>query len=91
MLVVRVIAGVLVEVATEPPNPFAETTDTLVTVPPPEELTCCSTNAVVAICVVLVFNAAVGAKGVPVKVGLVANTTFPAPVVELAEAAVNRP
>ena len=34
MLVVSVIAGVVVEVATVPANPFAETTDTLVTVPP---------------------------------------------------------
>ena len=32
-LVVRVIAGVVVAVATVPAKPFAETTDTLVTVP----------------------------------------------------------
>jgi len=33
MLVVSVIAGVVVAVATVPARPFAETTDTLVTVP----------------------------------------------------------
>ena len=38
------------------------------------------TNAVVAICVVLVPGAAVGARGVPVKVGLALNTTFVVPV-----------
>ena len=32
-LVVRVMAGVVVAVATVPAKPFAETTDTLVTVP----------------------------------------------------------
>src|SRR5438309_6519596 len=50
------------------------------------------TNAVVAICVVLVKAAAVGAVGVPAKVGEVASTTGPPPVVplerSLAEAAV---
>ena len=35
MLVVRVIAGVVVAFATVPANPFAEATDTEVTVPPP--------------------------------------------------------
>jgi hypothetical protein len=35
MLVVKVIAGVVVEVATVPAKPFAETTDALVTVPEP--------------------------------------------------------
>ena len=34
MLVDKVIAGVVVAVATVPARPFAETTDTLVTVPP---------------------------------------------------------
>src|SRR5438876_566979 len=38
------------------------------------------TNAVVAICVVLVKAAAVGAVGVPEKVGEMASTTAPAPV-----------
>lgn len=33
MLVERVMAGVVVEVATVPANPLADTTDTLVTVP----------------------------------------------------------
>ena len=35
MLVVRVIAGVVVAVATVPAKPLADTTDTLVTVPEP--------------------------------------------------------
>ena len=35
MLVVKVIAGVVVAVATVPANPLADTTDTLVTVPEP--------------------------------------------------------
>ena len=39
-----------------------------------------TTNAVVAICVVLVPGAAVGAIGVPVKVGLALNTVLPVPV-----------
>ena len=51
-----------------------------VTVPPPDELTCCNTNAVVASWVVLVFNAAVGAAGTPVNVGLWLNTFEPLPV-----------
>src|SRR5207237_5089020 len=38
------------------------------------------TNAVVAICVVFVPAAAVGAIGVPANVGEVASTTAPAPV-----------
>ncbi len=38
------------------------------------------TNAVVAICVVLVPGAAVGARGVPVNVGLALSTTLPVPV-----------
>ena len=33
-----------------------------------------------ASCVVLVFNAAVGADGVPVNVGLILNTLLPVPV-----------
>ena len=51
-----------------------------VTVPPPDELTCCNTNAVVANCVVLVFNAAVGAIGDPVNTGLTLKTLLPDPV-----------
>ena len=38
------------------------------------------TNCVVAICVVLVDSAAVGAVGVPVNAGFVDNTTSPVPV-----------
>ena len=38
------------------------------------------TNAVVAICVVFVPAVAVGARGVPVRVGLADNTTDPEPV-----------
>ena len=38
------------------------------------------TNAVVAICVVFVLAAAVGARGVPVKVGDADNTVEPVPV-----------
>jgi len=41
------------------------------------------TNAVVASCVVLVPYAAVGARGVPVKVGDADNTTEPEPVEEV--------
>jgi len=41
---------------------------------PVAAVTAASTNAVVAICVVLVLGAAVGARGVPVKVGEAANT-----------------
>ena len=37
MVVERVIAGVVVAFATEPAKPFAETTETLVTVPLPSE------------------------------------------------------
>ena len=36
MLVVKVIAGVVVDVATVPASPLAVTTETEVTVPPPE-------------------------------------------------------
>jgi hypothetical protein len=45
------------------------------------------TNEVVAICVVLVPLAAVGAKGVPAKVGEVANTKEPVPVSSVTAAA----
>lgn len=41
------------------------------------------TNAVVAICVLSVPTAAVGARGVPVKVGDADNTTEPEPVEEV--------
>ena len=43
-------------------------------------VTAAAVNAVVAICVVLVPLAAVGAAGVPVSVGLALNTTLPEPV-----------
>ena len=42
-LVVIVIAGVVVAVATVPPNPFALTTDALVTVPDPAPAEYCGT------------------------------------------------
>ena len=45
-----------------------------------EPVTCAATKAVVAICVELVPGAAVTAVGVPVKAGLVDNTTDPVPV-----------
>ncbi len=53
-----------------------------VIVPEPSDIFAISvrTNSVVAICVVLVANAAVGAVGVPVNAGLVDNTTNPVPV-----------
>lgn len=40
MLVERVIAGVLVDVATLPEKPFADTTETDITVPDPLRVTC---------------------------------------------------
>ena len=51
-------------------------------VPEPSDIFAISvrTNCVVAICVVLVASAAVGAVGVPVNAGLVDNTTNPVPV-----------
>jgi hypothetical protein len=49
------------------------------------------TKAVVAICVVLVLAAAVGAAGVPVSVGEFASTTEPVPVTLLDAAVVTRP
>ena len=41
MLVVTVMAGVVVALATEPAKPFAEATDTVVTVPLPETVVFC--------------------------------------------------
>jgi hypothetical protein len=58
---------------------------------PVPELMAFETNAVVAICVVLVPAEAVGAIGVPVNVGPDARTTLPVPVVDALEAAVARP
>jgi hypothetical protein len=56
-------------------------------VPPLKEATpvviaaiCVCTNAVVAICVVFVFTAAVVERGVPVNVGLAERTVLPVPV-----------
>jgi hypothetical protein len=46
----------------------------------PKELTAVVTKAVVAIWVVFVPAVAVGANGVPVKVGLAAKTMLPEPV-----------
>ena len=57
--------------------------ETEVTVPPPDALTCCNTNAVVANCVVFVFKAAVGAVGVPVNAGLTLKTLLPEPVLDV--------
>lgn len=54
-------------------------------VPSPPATFC--TNAVVAICVVFVPGAAVGASGVPDKVGLTANTLAPEPVSSVSAAA----
>jgi hypothetical protein len=80
IVVLSVIAGVLVAFVTEPAKPFAELTETLVTLPPPEALIAFVTNWVVAICVLFVPLEAVGANGVPVKVGLALKTTLPVPV-----------
>ena len=54
----------------------------LICVGTPTADTAAVTNAVVAICVVLVAGAAVGARGTPVKVGLADNTTDVVPVDE---------
>jgi len=53
-----------------------------VTLVTPEEIApiCACTNAVVAICVVFVLTAAVGARGTPVNVGLAERTVLPVPV-----------
>ena len=80
IVVLSVIAGVLVGLTTFPAKPFAELTETVVTLPPPEALIALATNWVVAICVLFVPLEAVGANGVPVKVGLALKTTLPVPV-----------
>src|SRR5690348_12061406 len=51
-----------------------------VALPPPPEATALVTKAVVAICVVFVPAAAVGAVGVPVSAGEAEKTTEPDPV-----------
>ena len=52
-------------------------------VPKPSAVVEACTKAVVAICVVFVPLAAVGASGAPVNVGLALNTTLPVPVEEV--------
>ena len=64
-LVVRVIAGVVVAVATVPAKPFADTTDTLVTVPPDVGVTQVGALPVVAVNTWPVVPAAVNAYADP--------------------------
>ena len=64
------------------PAPVPSETFEEVSVPPRVEspLVAAATKASVAICVVLFPGLAVGAVGVPVSAGLVANTVLPLPV-----------
>ena len=71
MLVVSVMAGVVVAVATVPAKPLADTTETEVTVPPPPPpATAVCTNAVVANLVELSPVVGVGAVGLLIKLAI---------------------